>query len=115
MKHTLNFFNIIDSVYGECFSAAKIRLKQKEHFTPWIKGGIKKLSKRKQRFYKQFLKHKTILNEEKTSNTFLNRLSGSQRKATTRKYYGTNMKKHGVTIRFQNFFGNFLLIRSILF
>ena len=33
MKQTLNFFNIIDSVYGECFSAAKIRLKQKEHFT----------------------------------------------------------------------------------
>ena len=32
----INFFNIIDSLYDECFPVAKIRLKKK-HFTPWIK------------------------------------------------------------------------------
>ena len=33
----INFFNIIDSLYDECFPVAKIRLKKKKHFTPWIK------------------------------------------------------------------------------
>ena len=33
----INFFNIIDSLYDECFPVAKIRLKQKKNFTPWIK------------------------------------------------------------------------------
>ena len=35
-KRQLIFFNIIDSLYDECFPVAKIRLKKK-HFTPWIK------------------------------------------------------------------------------
>ena len=65
MKHTLIFFNIIDSIYNEYFPVAKIMLKQKKHFTPWITRGIKKSSKRKQKLYKKFLKHRTILNEEK--------------------------------------------------
>ena len=46
-------------------SIGRRRLKQKKHFTPWITRGIKKSFKRKQKFYKKFLKHKTILNEEK--------------------------------------------------
>ena len=44
---------------------AKIKLKQKKHFTPWITRGIKKSSKRKQKIYEKFLKHKTVLNKEK--------------------------------------------------
>ena len=61
----INFFNIIDSLYDECFPVAKIRLKQKKHFTPWITRGIKKFSKRKQKLYEKFLKHRIILNEER--------------------------------------------------
>ena len=65
MKHILFFFTIIDSIYGAYFPVAKIRLKQKKHFIPWITRAIKKSSKRKQKLYKKFLKHKTILNKEK--------------------------------------------------
>ena len=61
----VKFFNIIDSIYDECFPVAKIRLKQKKQFTPWIPRGIKKSSKRKQKLYETFLKHRAILNEEK--------------------------------------------------
>ena len=61
----INFFNIIDSLYDECFPVAKIRLKQKKHVTPWITRGIKKSSKRKQNLHEKCLKHRTILNEEK--------------------------------------------------
>ena len=61
----INFFNIIDSLYDEGFPVAKIRLTQKKHFTPWITRGIKKSAKRKQILYEQFLKHRTILKEEK--------------------------------------------------
>ena len=60
-----NYFNIIDSPNDECFPEAKIRLKQKKHFTPWIIRDIKKSSKRKQKLYEKFLKHRTISNEEK--------------------------------------------------
>ena len=45
----INFVNIIHSLYDECFPVAKIRLKQKKHFTLWITRGIKKSSKRKQK------------------------------------------------------------------
>ena len=56
----INFFNIIDSLYDECFPVANVRLKQKKHFTPWITRGIKMSSKRKQKLYEKFLKHVTI-------------------------------------------------------
>ena len=42
-----------------------MRLNQKKHFTPWITSGTKKSSKRKQKLYEKFLKHGTILNEQK--------------------------------------------------
>ena len=59
------FFNIIDSLCDECFPVAKIRLKQNKHFNPWIARSIKTSSKRKQKLHEKFLKHRTILNEEK--------------------------------------------------
>ena len=82
------------SLFDECFPVAKIRLKQKKHFTPWTARGIKKSSKRKQKLYEQFLKHRAILNEVKYKayKTYLNRLSGIQRKATFRgKYYSAKI------------------------
>ena len=45
-KAYINIFNIIDSLYDEWFPVAKIRLKLKKHFTPWITRSIKKSSKR---------------------------------------------------------------------
>ena len=48
------FFNIIDAIYDEYFPVAKIRLRQKKHFTPWIIRGIKRFSKRKQKLYENF-------------------------------------------------------------
>ena len=80
-----NYFNIINSLYDECFPEAKIRLKQKKHFTPLITRGIKKSSKRNQELYEKFLKHRTILNEEKykTYKNLFEPIKRSERKAIT--------------------------------
>ena len=61
----INFLNIIDSLYDECFPVAEIRLKQMKHFSPWTTRNIKKSSKRKQKLQEKFLKQRTILNKEK--------------------------------------------------
>ena len=45
-KAYINSFNIIDSLYGECFSVAKILLKQKEHFIPGLQEVLQKSSKK---------------------------------------------------------------------
>ena len=37
-----------------CFPVAKIRLKQKKHFTPWITKDIKKSSKKSRNYAKNF-------------------------------------------------------------
>ena len=94
----INFFNIIDSLYDECFPVVKIRLKQKKHFTPWITRSIKKSSKRKQKLYEKFLKHRTILNEEKYK-AYKNLFESIKRKSKKSYFskkalqYKNNMKK----------------------
>ena len=50
----INVFNIIDSLYDECFPLAKIRLKQRKHFTAWIKRGIKSPPKESRNYTKNF-------------------------------------------------------------
>ena len=94
----INFFNIIDSLYDECFPVANIRLKQKKHFTPWITRGIKKSFKRKQKLYEKFLKHITILNKEKYKawkNLFESIKRKSKKSYFSKKIlqYKNNMKK----------------------
>ena len=94
----INFFNIVDLLYDECFPVAKIRLKQKKHFTPWITKGIKKSSKRKQKLYEKFLKQRTILNEEKYKaykNLFESIKRTSKKSYFSKKIlqYKNNMKK----------------------
>ena len=44
----INFFNnnIIDPLYDVYFPVAKIRLKQKKHFAPWITKDLPNLPKR---------------------------------------------------------------------
>ena len=94
----INFFNIIDSLYDECFPVAKIRLKQKKRITPWITRGIKKSSKRKQKLYEKFLKHRIILNEEKYK-AYKNLFESIKRKSKKSYFskkilqYKNNMKK----------------------
>ena len=78
------------------------RLKCKKHLTPLITGGIKKSSKRKQKLCEKFknIKLFSMKKNIKPTKTCLNRLSGSQRKATFRsKYYSTKIiwKKRGVS------------------
>ena len=95
MKHKLIFFKIIDSLYDECFPVAKIRLKQKKHFTPWITRGIKKPSKRKYKLDKKFLKHRTILNEEKYK-AYKNLFESIKRKSK-KSYFSKKCYKPGVS------------------
>ena len=87
----INFFNIIDSLYDECFPVAKIRLKQKKHFTPWITRGIKKSSKRKQKLYEKFLKQ----NYFERKNLFESIKRKSKKSYFSKKIlqYKNNMKK----------------------
>ena len=97
-RQCINFFNIIDPLYDECFPVAKIRLKQKKHFTPWITRGIKKSSERKQKLYEKFLKHRTVLNEEKYKaykNLFESTKRKSKKSYVSKKIlqYKTNIKK----------------------
>ena len=41
-------------VYDQAFPERKIEMKQKSLSSPWIPKGLRKLSKRKQRLYKNF-------------------------------------------------------------
>ena len=46
------------------FLKKKIKMKIKDIEGPWITAGIKKSSKRKQRLYEKFLKHRNEKSEE---------------------------------------------------
>ena len=59
-----NFIEIFSSLYDECFPKKKIKLKPRKYNNPWITKGIKKLSKRKQKLYKKFLKNENKKNEK---------------------------------------------------
>ena len=59
-----NFIEIFSSLYDECFPKKKIKLKPRKYNNPWITKGIKKLSKRKQKLYKKFLKNENEKNEK---------------------------------------------------
>ena len=53
------FFNIFSSIYDICFPKVLVRLKAKHIQSPWITKGVEKSSKRKQKLYEKFLKHRT--------------------------------------------------------
>ena len=53
------FLETFLSLYKECFSKIKVKLKPKRQFNPWIKKGIRKSSKKKQKLYGNFLKKRT--------------------------------------------------------
>ena len=56
------FSEIYISLYKECFPKFKTRLNQRKNLSPWITKGIKKSSKRKQK-YEKFLKKRNAFNE----------------------------------------------------
>ena len=50
---------IFSSLYEKYFRLTKVNLKPKRKNSPWITNGIAKSSKRKQKLYEKFLKHRT--------------------------------------------------------
>ena len=55
-------------IYDQAFPLQKIKIKGKSLVSPWITKGIRKSSRKKQRLYEKFLKHKTT----KTLETYKN-------------------------------------------
>ena len=53
------FLETFLSLYKECFSKIKVKLKPQRQFNPWIKKGIRKSSKKNQKLYGNFLKKRT--------------------------------------------------------
>ena len=53
------FLEIFSSLYEKYFPFTKVKLKPKRKNSPWITNGIAKSSKRKQKLYEKFLKHRT--------------------------------------------------------
>ena len=47
-------------IHDQAFPLQKIKIKGKSLVSPWITKGIRKSSRKKQRLYEKFLKHKTI-------------------------------------------------------
>ena len=58
-----NNLEIFTELYEEYFPIRKIKIKPKRALSPWITNGIVKSSKRKQKLYEKFLKHRTPINE----------------------------------------------------
>ena len=90
------FFNIFNSIYDIYFPKVFVRLKTKHIQSPWITKGIAKSSKRKQKLYEKFLKHRT--RETELAYKSYKNLFESLKKKAKKKYLNTNMmpKKHGV-------------------
>ena len=57
------FLEIFTELYEEYFLIRKIKIKPKRALSPWITNGIAKSSKRKQKLYQKFFKHRTPINK----------------------------------------------------
>ena len=57
------FFRIFFKLYDESFPKKEITVQRKKTH-PWMTSGLKKSSKRKQRLYENFLRNKTVKNEQ---------------------------------------------------
>ena len=95
------FFNIFNSIYDIYFPKVLVRLKTKHIQSPWITKGIAKSSKRKQKLYEKFLKHRT--RETELAYKSYKNLFESLKKKAKKKYYSEKIsrykndaKKHGV-------------------
>ena len=86
------FFNIFSSIYDIYFPKVFIRLKTKHIQSPWITKEIAKSSKRKQKLYEKFLKHRTR-ETELTYKSYKN-LFESLKKKVKKKYYTEKISKY---------------------
>ena len=86
------FFNIFNSIYDIYFPKVFVRLKTKHIQSPWITKGIAKSSKRKQKLYEKFLKHRTR-EAELACNSYKN-LFESLKKKAKKKFYSEKVSKY---------------------
>ena len=57
------FIAILTSIYDEFFPKSRIKVRHNKNSTPWLRRGIAKFSKRKQKLYEEILKICTSENE----------------------------------------------------
>ena len=78
-------------IYDQAFPLQKIKIKGKSLVSPWITKGIRKSSRKKQRLYEKFLKHKTT----KTLETYKNykNLFEKIKKSSKKHYYQNKLEK----------------------
>ena len=51
-------------IYNTCFPKKRVEIKRKSLLSPWITSGLIKSSKKKEKLYVKFLKHRTYANEK---------------------------------------------------
>ena len=86
------FFNIFNSIYDLYFPKVFVRLKTKYIQSLWITKGIPKSSKRKQKLYERFLKHRT--RETELAYKSYKSLFESLKKKAKKKYYSEQISKY---------------------
>ena len=76
-------------IYDGCFPKTKFKIKSNNKANPWVKKGIAKSSKRKQKLYEKFLKICSIQNEKiyKDYTKFFERITMKSK----RKYYSEKL------------------------
>ena len=55
----IKFIESITQFYDDCFPKTKFKIKSNNKAIPWIRKGIEKSSKHKQKLYEKFLKNPT--------------------------------------------------------
>ena len=86
------FFNIFNSMYDIYFPKVSVRIKTKHIQSPWITKGIAKYSKRKQKLYEKFLKHRT--RETELAYKSYKNIFESLKKKAKKKYYSEKISKY---------------------
>ena len=94
------FLEILSSLHEKYFPLTKVKLKPKRKNSPWITNGIAKSSKRKQKLYEKFLKHRTqeskrIYKDYKNFFEIIKRKSKKQFYSEKLIKFQGNAKKHG--------------------
>ena len=85
------FIEKFTKISDQAFPLQKIKIKGKSLVSPWITKGIRKSSRKKQRLYEKFLKHKTT----KTLETYKNytNLFEKIKKSSKKHYYQNKLEK----------------------
>ena len=92
-----SFLNKFSDLYDTYFPKQQIKLKSKDWQSPWIRNGIRKSSKRKQRLYEKFLKNWNEKNELEYK-TF-KKLFGSIKKRSKKLHFSNLILKYKHNIK----------------